>query len=595
MNRPVAAYARYSTSAQKATSIEDQLRNVRKLVEQEGDVLPAEFVFTDEAVSGTTEAGRDGFRRMRETIFKRPPPVSALVVDDLSRLGRNMAEALTFQEDCDYYSIELITVDGLRSSNPTANLGFKLKSLIDDVYIQDLRHKTLRGLEGQVHRGLSAGGRTFGYRSVPVPDPAGRVDSSGTPLSIGKRVLIHEPEAEVVRRAYQLRLEGRSLAEIVEVLVKDGAVAPDPGRRPGRKRGWSLSSLQYLLKNRIYRGEVIYKRDRFVKNRKTGKRVARRRPESEWIVEPRPDLAIVPRDVFDRVQALAEERAAKLKRGGGGRYRGSEPGRTFSPYLLSGLLKCGVCGAAMVVYGGKKNENTGRVYRGYQCPSRKRRGSSTCSNTLTISQEKIETAVIEELKKTLFTPENVAFYEAQFRRAFQDAREEARVDAHIKDLERQLGEAKKAVENLLGYLKAHGHSDAVARDLTQAEARVRGLEGDLASASPSGRFVFSPPARAIRDSLMRLQATLYADPVAAREMLKAVLGELTLTPKPVDAEIPVTEPTKAGAAGPQKEESRTPCYEVSGSIFLPNLLIRLGSGGPSVVAGAGFEPATFGL
>jgi hypothetical protein len=104
--------------------------------------------------------------------------------------------------------------------------------------------------------------------------------------------------------------------------------------------------------------------------------------------------------------------------------------------------------------GGKKNENIGRVYRGYQCPSRKRRGSSTCSNTLTVSQKKIETAVVEELKKKLFTPENLAFYETRFRQAFADARKDQGLDAHAKDVERQLGEAKKAVENLVGYLKA---------------------------------------------------------------------------------------------------------------------------------------------
>ena len=331
-----------------------------------------------------------------------------------------------------------------------------------------------------------------------------------------------------------------------------------------------------------------------MKNRKTGKRVARRRPESEWIVTPRPDLAIVPRDVFDRVQALAEARAGKLKRSRGGRYLGSEPGRCYSPYLLSGLLKCGICGASMVVYGGKRNENTGRVYRGYQCPSRKRRGSSTCSNKLTVSQEKIETAVIEELKKKLFTPENLAFYEDQFRQAFADARKEQGLDAHANDVERQLGDAKKAVENLLGYLKNQGHSEAVARELTQAETRVRTLEAELAALMPNGRLVFSPPKKAIRDGLLRLQETLYADPVAAREMLKAVVGELTLTPRPA-AEVGLTKPTKAATTGAQKDESRTPCYEVSGSVFLPNLLIPLGSGGPSVVAGAGFEPATFGL
>ncbi|WP_198137463.1 recombinase zinc beta ribbon domain-containing protein [Anaeromyxobacter sp. K] len=222
-----------------------------------------------------------------------------------------------------------------------------------------------------------------------------------------------------------------------------------------------------------------------MKNRQTGKRVARRRPESEWIVTPRPDLAIVPRDVFDRVQALSAARGSKLKRGSGGRYKGTEPGRVYSPYLLSGLLKCGICGAAMVVYGGKVNPNSGRVYRGYQCPSRKRRGSSTCTNTTTISQEKIETAVIDELKKKILSPENVTFYESQFRQAFSEARDQD-LAPQAKEIERQLGEAKKAVENLVAYLKTQGHSEAVARELTQAEARVRELEAELAGLAPWG-------------------------------------------------------------------------------------------------------------
>lgn len=588
MNRRVAAYARYSSSAQKVTSITDQLRNIRKLVEQEGDTLDERFIFTDEAVSGTVEAGRDGFLRMKETIFCRPPPVDALFVDDLSRLGRNMVDTLNFQEDCDFYGIEIVTVDGLRSSNPAANLGFKLKSLIDDVYIQDLRHKTLRGLEGQVHRGFSAGGRTFGYRSVPVPDPSGRMDSAGNIIVIGKKVVVHEPEAEVVRRAYQLRVEGRSLADIVEVLASSNAPAPNPGKRPGRPRGWSLSSLRYLLMNRIYRGEVIWKRDKFVKNRQTGKRVARRRPESEWVIEPRPDLAIIPRDVFDRVQAMTAAKNGKLKRGSGGRYQGSEPGRCYSPYLLSGILKCGVCGAAMVIYGGKQNENNGKVYRGYQCPSRKRRGSSTCTNTLTISQEKIETAVVGEVRKKLLSPENIAFYEAQFRKAFDKARKDSGADARANDVERKLADTRKAIENLLAFLKTNGGSDSVARELAQAEATERELTAELAGLTSEGRAVFPPPAKAIRDGLMRLQGTLYADPVAARELLKTIVGELKLTPRLPAANVAATgtDGTSAGA-GPQEDESRSPCYEVTGSAFLPNLLIPLGSGGPSVVAGAG--------
>ena len=584
MNRRVAAYLRYSSANQRATSLDDQLRNIRALVEREGDELPDEFIFQDAAVSGATEAGREGLLALKEALFHRPPPVEALVVDDSSRLGRNMAETLLFQEDLDFYNIELVTVDGMRSSMPGSELGFKVRSILDDVYIQDLRHKTLRGLEGQVHRGLSAGGRVFGYRSVPVPDPTGRTDASGDPLIIGMKRVVHEPEAAVVRRAFELRLEGRSVSDIVDALAKENAPAPNPGRRKDRKRGWNVSSLSYILKNPIYRGDLLYKREKFVKNRQTGKRLSRKRPASDLVFEPRPDLAIVPRDVFDRVQALAAERASKLKRGPGGRYKGSNPGRTYSPYLLSGLLKCGICGSAMVVMGGKRNENTGKSYRGYQCPSRKRRGTSTCTNVTTISQSKIETAVVRELQKKLFTPKNVDFYMSQFRKAFEAARQDKGFATRTKVLEDDLAKNRTAIENLLAFLKSGGVSEEVSRELPKAEARQRELEADLAAMAGKWRRVDPPPTSAIRDGLLRLQATLYLDPKAAQVLLKAVVGELKLTPR-----------MPGEAAGAQKEESRTPLYEVSGSAFLPNLLLLPNAGGPSVVAGPGFEPGTYGL
>ena len=579
MNRLVAAYVRYSSAAQRETSLDDQLRNIRALVEREGDELPDEFIFRDAAVSGATEAGRDGLRDLKEALFRRPAPVEALVVDDSSRLGRNMAETLTLQQDLDFYNIELVTVDGMRTSTPGSELGFKVKSILDDVFLQELRHKTLRGLEGQVRRGLSAGGRAFGYRSVPVHDALGKVDASGNPIIVGMRKVIHEPEAAVVRRAFQLRLEGRSVSDIVEVLVTEKAPAPNPGRRQGRKRGWSLSSLSYILKNPIYRGDVLYKREKFVKNRLTGKRLSRKRPVGDLLFEPRPDLAIVPRDIFDRVQAMGAERASKLKRGPGGRYKGSTPGRTYSPYLLSGLLKCGVCGAAMVVMGGKRNENTGRTYRGYHCPSRKRRGTSTCTNTLTVSQEKIESAVIRELQKRLFTPKHVDFYVSQFRKAFAEARQDRNLVSRAKELEVQLAANRTAIENLVGYLKTGGASEEVARELPKAEARQRELEAERAGLSGKGPWVAPPPTSAIRHGLMRFQATLYLDPKRAQELLKAIVGELKLTPV-----------MPAATAEGQKEESRTPLYEVSGSAFLPNLLLTpvAVADGPSVVAGRVF-------
>ena len=117
----------------------------------------------------------------------------------------------------------------------------------------------------------------------------------------------------------------------------------------------------------------------------------------------------------------------------------------------------------------------------------------------------------------------------------------------------------------------------------RAESRQRELEAEVEGLTGGGRWVAPPPTSAIRDGLLRFQATLYLDPKAAQALLKAIIGELNLTPK-----VPF-------ASEGQKEESRTPLYEVSGSAFLPNLLLVLNAGGPSVVAGPGFEPGTFGL
>jgi hypothetical protein len=102
---------------------------------------------------------------------------------------------------------------------------------------------------------------------------------------------------------------------------------------------------------------------------------------------------------------------------------------------------------------------------------------------------------------------------------------------------------------------------------------------------PSGRLVFPPPTKAIREGLVRLQATLYAD--------RSLPGRWRRRWWRADAH---AETCRSRARTDEADESRrhrsperrkpTPCYEVSGSVFLPNLLIPTASGGPSVVAGA---------
>jgi hypothetical protein len=79
--------------------------------------------------------------------------------------------------------------------NRSGKVTLTVKGLVNELYLDDLRAKTHRGLEGRVARGMSTGGRLFGYRTVAAPEEA-RASKRETPA----RFEIHEREADVVRR-----------------------------------------------------------------------------------------------------------------------------------------------------------------------------------------------------------------------------------------------------------------------------------------------------------------------------------------------------------------------------------------------------------
>ena len=105
---------------------------------------------------------------------------------------------------------------------------------------------------------------------------------------------------------------------------------------------------------------------------------------------------------------LLIRRIGKRRRGGWG---GCLPRR--GDYLLSGVMRCGECGAKMIV-----NSNRKRNQAFYVCGSRQRRKDG-CSNRLMLHQPEVERQVVEWIKKTLLDAE---FLEAYFQRV-QEASE----------------------------------------------------------------------------------------------------------------------------------------------------------------------------
>src|SRR5262249_45266852 len=146
-------------------------RRCQQYVEREGGEVDAARVFTDYATSGASLA-RAGFEAMMALTKASPPAIDVIVAEDLSRITRDLADGALLFRRLQFVGVKLIGVaDGVDTSAKHAKLTYTVKNLVADIYLDDLRDKTLRGLEGRHHAKLSTGSYPYGYRSIPIPGP----------------------------------------------------------------------------------------------------------------------------------------------------------------------------------------------------------------------------------------------------------------------------------------------------------------------------------------------------------------------------------------------------------------------------------------
>ena len=242
----VAIYARFSCDNQREASIEDQIRRCREYVTQAGGDPEQALTFTDRALSGSS-LERPGFEAMMRAVEHQE--IDVIVTEDLSRISRDFADAALVFRRLRFADVPLIGIaDGIDTSAKDAKLSFTLKSLVVDLYLDDLRDKTRRGLIGRALAGYSTGPRPYGYGSEPVYE-AGR--------KVGHRVHIVEQQADVVRRIFSEYAKGRSYQQIATALEADG-IQCESVRKGKRARGWYASTIRTMLANERYAGIWTY-------------------------------------------------------------------------------------------------------------------------------------------------------------------------------------------------------------------------------------------------------------------------------------------------------------------------------------------------
>lgn len=298
-----AAYARFSSEKQSPLSIADQLRKCREFAGAQGWELAEEHCFSDAATSGAREdrAGLAALLAAARSGKGAGPPFGVVLVDDTSRLSRK-GETQRICDELAFLGVRVVFVSqGIDSGSEQSDVLLMTHGLVDRLYLKELAKKTHRGLEGCVLRGRHAGGRCFGYRSVPVEDPA-RQDAYGRRLIVGARLEIDEAQAGIVRRIFAEYMEGYSLKRIAKRLNAEKVPPPNPSR-PGSYASWDPGALSFILHNERYRGRLLWNKTRNVRDPRTGRRVQRQRPTSEWKIAERPELRIVSGQAWDAVQA----------------------------------------------------------------------------------------------------------------------------------------------------------------------------------------------------------------------------------------------------------------------------------------------------
>src|SRR5205814_6336688 len=138
---------------------------------------------------------RTGFEAMMGLTTGPSPAIDVIVAEDLSRITRDLADGALLFRRLQFLGIQLLGVaDGVDTLAKHAKLTYTMKNLVADIYLDDLRDKTLRGLEGRHHAKLSTGSYPYGYRSVPI-------DGSGNHPQ-GHRIEIDPERAALIRRVF---------------------------------------------------------------------------------------------------------------------------------------------------------------------------------------------------------------------------------------------------------------------------------------------------------------------------------------------------------------------------------------------------------
>ncbi|MFA5383951.1 MAG: recombinase family protein [Eubacteriales bacterium] len=355
-------YARYSTAEQRTESITAQLRACSLYAVKHDINVIREY--TDEARSGTTD-DRPAFQRMIGDIKTRIVKADLLLVHKLDRFARNRYDSVVYRRTLLKAGVKLIAVDQPLDESPESELLTTVLEGLNEYFILNLSREVMKGMKENAYQARFNGGTApLGYDIVD-----------------GKYV-INEDEAGVIRLIFTMYIQGNNYRQIQDHLNSLGYLTK-------KRKKFGKNSLYEILRNPKYAGYYVF--NRAPKRIEGHRNWHARKKDDEIIALPDTVPRIISEEVFQKVQERLNSKKLATPRQ-----------RSDELYILTGVIKCGKCGAAMV--GNSSKAKDGKRKRYYEC-NRKLR-TRDCDNRQ-ISKVRVEEYVLDQVEGSLFSPEKL--------------------------------------------------------------------------------------------------------------------------------------------------------------------------------------------
>ncbi|MEZ2744305.1 recombinase family protein [Halopseudomonas bauzanensis] len=482
-----AIYARYSSDKQSETSLDDQISTCQSRALREGWQVLA--THSDTAISGSIKvAARPGGKALLADMMAGRFDV--LLLESLDRLSRDQVEQESIVRRLEHRNIRIICVaDGYDSQHQGRKVMRGVRGLINELYLDDLRHKTQRGLHGQVDRGYIAGGKSYGY-DIERDDQ-------------GSKFVINELQAHWVRWIFEQVAKGRAYRHIVYDLNDKGVPSP-------RGSSWAVSAIygspvkgSGIINNQLYVGRYIWNRSQWIKDPDTGKRQRIERPRHEWREADLPELRIIDDVLWQRVRSRID-----FGRNAEGRKAEQRPVSA----LLSGVLRCPHCAGPLTSFGSTR----------YGCSRSHDRGKTVCPG-FTIGRIRTEKRMLAAVREELLSDDAAAAFEILVSERLKSARAAGQAQA----LKARHVEIQEEIGRLVDAIARMGMSAPIEQRIRQSERELATVSAEMARAEAADKPMMDVR-KTFKGLLMDLGTALQSSPMEARAAVGEILGTVSI-------------------------------------------------------------------